>query len=111
MRFRRHPQDFHGQVLECQQRLGFIRQQKVDIRPGEFDYDLRILEIRMGMRAGGDLERHLETREIDDSRQKVFDLWSGRRKAEFRVAQAFPTWIPSSLAPVSRALAPPARAA
>ncbi len=47
MFFGRHPQRFHGQLLERQQQLGLVAQQQIHIRAAEPHQNVRILEIRM----------------------------------------------------------------
>ena len=56
MCLRRHPQHFHREVLEGQQRLRFVGQQQVNIGPAELDDDLGIFKIRVSVHARSDLE-------------------------------------------------------
>ena len=43
----RHPQRFHGQLLQRQQQFGFVRQQQIHVGAGEAHQQIRILKIRM----------------------------------------------------------------
>ena len=57
---RSHLQHLHRQQLERQQKLGFVREEQLDIRPRELHHHIRILEIGMAGLAFADLEFELE---------------------------------------------------
>ena len=55
-----HADRFHGQLLQRQQQLGFVRQQQVDVRAGEAHHQVRVFKIRMRRLAFGHGEMQVE---------------------------------------------------
>lgn len=70
-----HAEDFHGEVLEREQELGFVFEEHADIGTREVDHEFGILEIGVAFSAGlRDINIEVETRVVDRFFQKARDL-------------------------------------
>ena len=69
----RYAQSFHGQKLERQQHFRFIRQQKVDVRPGEFYQQIGIFKIGMEVLAFQNVKGKFQPHVANDHVEKLAD--------------------------------------
>lgn len=70
-----HAKDFHGEMLEREQELGFVFEEHADVGTGEVDHEFGILEIGVAFGAGlRDVNIEVETRVVDRFFQKARDL-------------------------------------
>ncbi len=73
----RHTERFHGHVLEGEQKLGAVGEQKIDIGAGELHDEVRRLDVA-GLRRGfQNLVLEIEIGVIEDGLEKVLDLRAG----------------------------------
>src|SRR5262249_27422447 len=69
----RHPQRFHGQLLQREQQLGFVGEKQIDVAAAKTDQQIRVLEIGMRRLAFTDRVIEVKTGKTEYVIQEFFD--------------------------------------
>ncbi len=84
----RNAQRLHGEVLERQEKLGLVRQQKLHIGPFELHHHLGIFDLGVGRIAFFDLILDVEVGVVQNHIEELFYAWANGIDCVFGFAQS-----------------------